>query len=839
MWLPVPLPVPGEPVPTDVLLWLCELRHYSDSNDVPCNSKVNVDCDSAAADGNELYAEAFQHLGLKKSDEKIRKCEVVQEYRSTAEVSAPKEDIPRLLTQKAGHCVKIHSQEEEIQNYHSVGQEYRDDSTPGLLIQKEDVCVESHRKDEGTLNCHYGYPKNAISIEEISGLPIWKEEVCVDDYWKVEEETLICCECCKNFTPREDFPTLQQKEENNVRSHKCDCDDVSGIKVYSCVIQGNGILNTDKSSIQGDNQAVSQYQVGELPSYNNVLTCNSILWETNPLYRGVGEGRSGKGFRKLCHSMLKQLGESIHVGPVEEFGLISSQIREPPSAKVTEGRGVACALQTDCSVCGQERLSGNCPLKFHSECDSFREETCQCGLDLSAFTHLTDDRVNQTTSSVTDVTDFEIYGQTAVQNHKHHQTILCDVCDRLVTGIVSSASHCGNAVDCSPTPQFQNPTSQYFIADNAVTVPFGEKCEEVLQDLELIIQNLERPTGDVPADHEMVSDVDFLKLCQEAQNLAEETDQQCSVQIISKVKKPRSSTLNSDLSDDVFIDSPFSEEYNELRPLPKEVHRHHSLDINSIFDDGTKPPVPPARTKRRREKSKTICGTEGRIIDESKNSAAALECDTSSKSASQLVETELSVREAGCENSLLDCQELLIMKRVTESTKEKRSAKVTSHYEDRNLFHQGCQTHQCVSNSMNVTVVSDDFPDPLMNGKGAESFTPGDCMIRKSGDEGTGFLNVVLTQTRPISSTEFPPSQQVHSFSSSCDIRPQSEVETVKTSCDESGILLQNRKGSTSSDITAWKQELQHSGFYYLDDEWDAECMLQPDKVHVQFCELS
>ncbi|XP_021938898.1 uncharacterized protein LOC110839225 isoform X2 [Zootermopsis nevadensis] len=829
MWLPVSLPIPSEPVPTDVALWLFELRHFSDCNDVSCNVKVNVDCDGEADySKHELHGEEFQHFGLKKSDEEvIQNCDVALDYHNTAEVYVPKEDIPNLLTQKEEHCVKIHSKEEEIQNY-SDGQERHGDFVPELLIQK----------DEGTWKCNNEFTENSNSKEEITGLLISKEEVCIENYKKVEEEALICCcECPNNFTPREDNPRLHQKEESNVHSHKCDCDDVLGSKIYSCVAQGNGLVVTDESSTQGDIQAINQYQVGELPIRNQALACDSILWEKNPLYCRVGVGRNERGFRKLCHSTLDQLDDSIHVGPGEEFGLSSSQIDEPVFADVTQEHGVACMLKTGCSVCGQDKFIDSFSLRVNCECDSFKEEacmeTCQCGLDLDADRHLIDSCVNQTNSSLASTTECEIYEQNIVQNLEHHRTVPSDIHDKLVSSISSSVTVCDKEVDCNPTLQLQNSISQYFRAGDSVTLPYSEKCDEVLHHLELIVQNLEVAAGDVAVDHEMVSDVDFQKLCQEAQNLAEETSQKCSAQVNTKVKKARSITLSSDLSDDVFISCPSSEEHNVMHPLPQEVHRHNSLDINSIFDDGTKPPVPPARTKRRKEKSKTFHVNEGIIINETKDSATALHCDTSDKSASELNVTKLSVRDAGCENSLLDCQELLIMKRVTERTKEKRSVKVTSHSEDRNLCHQEYQTHQCVSDcdSLNVTAVSDDRSNPSVSGKGSESLLPADSVIGKLGGDCRGFLNIVLTQTRPISSVEFPPSQEeVQIVSSSCDARMQSDVETVEASCDESGILLQNRKGSTSSDITAWKQELQHSGLCYLDDEWDAECMLQPEK---------
>jgi hypothetical protein len=805
MWLPVSLPFPSEPVPTDVALWLFELRHYNDSNDVPGNVKVNVDCDNVADSICELDTQGLKQLSLHESDEeKLQNCHCeVQEYSSTAENPTQREDISGLLIQEEEDYVKICTKEEEVQNCHSELQECLENSPPreeipGLLSQKEEICV-NHRKDKETVNYH--------------------------------------CECPENSAPREDIPGFLHRAGGSIHSHKCDFDDVPLLKVYSGMVQENRRVNTDESNTKVDDWKVSQYQVGESPSCNWALRSNSIMWEANPLYCRVGGERTERGFRKLCHSTLEQLGNSIQIHPGEKFKLGSFQINELVSVGVTEENGVACMLKTDHLVCEHGRCSGKCPLKLHSECGSLRErthiETCQCGADLNTGTCVIDSCVNQTTYRVTDIqkTNSEIYGQDAVQNLQLHQTFVSDTRGKHLIGPSSNNSDCDKAGHCSSIVES-------FGNDDEVTLSCDEKCKELLHDVELIIQNLDIATGDLSADNEMEPDVDFLKLCQEAQNLAEEIVQQCSVQATPKKKKTRSINLSSDLSDDVFLSSPSSEEHNVMHPLPQEVRRHHSLDINSIFDDGTKPPVPPARTKRNKERPKTIHVTEHRPIDESKGSVTAPECHTGCRSASHLDEIKLSVKEIDNENSSLECQELLIMKRVTESTKEKRSGKVASRYEDRNLCCQGYQAcHVPDSNPMNVAVVSDDCSDPLVSGKDSKFSMPDDTVIRKLGDECEEYLNIILTQTRPISSTEFPPSeQQVHNVSSSCDERLQSEAESVETSCDESGILLQNRKGSTSSDITAWKQELQHSGLCYLDDEWDADCMLQPDKVHIQYC---
>jgi hypothetical protein len=820
MWLPVPLPAHSEAVPIDVAVWLFELRHHSDSNDVPCDSRANLDCDSTDNGSYELDTEELQEHSFQKCDEEIKQnCQFeVQEYPSNSENSTPKEDIPRLLIQEEGYVKICHC---DIQEHPESS--FLDEDNPELLIQKKEVSVENTGKNEEvTLNCCCQCLENSTPREDTPGLLIQKEEVYVENLRKGEDIQNCHCECSDNVTSIEDIPGLQQTQWVSIQSHKCDCGDVSSFKNYSCIVQENGIVNIDE-----DNQKEYEHQVSESPSSSQALKYNSILWEANPLYCGVGVEGNGRVFRKLCHNASEQLGSSIHVGSGEESEFGSSEASEPVITSFIDDCEVDCILKTGCSVREHGSFSRKFASKFCSKCFSLVEEayaeTCECGTDLSADSLQIDTCVSGITSSVTDVNKInaENYTWDTTQNVQFYHNVECDIFDDLVTGISNTGSNCDKAVNC-------HPTSKYLGDGDGQLVSCVEKYKEVLHHLELTIQNLVFATDDISDDREMEPDADFLKLCQEAQNLAEEASQQCSAQINSKRIKARSITLSSDLSDDVFTSPPSSD--NMMHPLSPEVHRRYSLDINSIFDDGSKPPVPPARKKKNKETSKTLHVTDEEIVDGTKVSDTA--SDTCLESASHSDETELSVKEINKENSL-DCQDLLIMERVTESTKEKRNVKVASHYEDRNLYSRDCHVHQWVADcdSTNVAVVSDICSHPSLNDRNSESFVPDDIVIRKP-EECDEYLNIVLTQTRPISSTEFPPSeQQVQSALYACEDRLPSESVSVETICAENGILSQNRKGSTSSDIAVWKQELQCSGVSYLDDEWDADCMLQPDKV--------
>jgi hypothetical protein len=821
LWLPVYLPVRSEPAPVDVALWLFELRHYSDSNEVLCNSKVGSDCDSEC-DSCDLDAEELNKLGLPKNNEdRKEKCRYeVQDYpNSTGNCT-----LTELLIQNE-ECLSIHSKVGEDQNCPSDVQEYPEPSVPrgaapGLLNQKE-ISIENQSGDEETLTCCCQCLDNCSAKEDIPGLLILRETACVESN-EVGEEAIKChCQCPQKPTVEQDVPGLQQRKGGSIQTDKSDYDDASSLTVYDCIAQEGVIVNADEGSTH--NQKVYEYQVvGESSDINRALKCHSILWEANPVYCRVAVEGSERGFRKLCHSTSERSGSSIHVGPGGESELSSIQINERLFTSIIDENGVDCILNTDCVLCKQGIFSGKFPFKFCSQCGSLGGKTCmqtfRCDADLNTDAHPVGSNGNEAPSCIAYIQKAEVNGHSSGDTCQSQS----DTDDQLHTCISNSDSGCDKAGDCYPT-------SEYFGDGNGVTASCGEKCDEVLHNLELLMQSLVVAVGDISGGHEIELDVDFVRLCHEAQNLADEAVQQCSGYVTSNMRKARSITLSSDLSDDVFINSTSSEEHSVIHPLPQEVCRHHSWDINSIFDDGTKPPVPPARLKKNKEKFKTALVSEHKITNDATRSVDVSECEMMSQSN----ETKLLVRDVDEETNLLECQELLIMKRVTEHTKEKRNAKVTYHNKDRNLCCQHYEGHKCVPDcyATNVTIVVS-RSDSSVSDKGSESFESDDTVLRKPDSVRDEYPSIVLTQTRPISSAEYPPSEQPeYNILCAYGDKLQTEEVSVETLCAESGSLLQNRKGSTSSDIAAWKQELQHSGLCYLDDEWDADCMLQPDKV--------
>lgn len=833
MWLPVSLPVRSEPVPIDVALWLFELRHYGDSSEVLCSSKVVSDCDSKCDGSCDLGAEELNELGLQESgeDRKEKYCCEVQEYPNTRANSALTEHIPGLLIRNE-ECMNIYSKVGEDQNCPSNVQECPESSepreaSPELLTQKKEIPVENQSGDETPTSCGQCID-NYTAKYDVSGLLVWKEGNYVENCEKGEKAINCNCECPKQPAVKQDIPGLQQREGGSIETDICDCDDASSLTVHNCAVQETGIVNTAEGSIPRENQNVNECEVGgESTSSNQALNYHSILWEANPLYCGVDvEGRE-RGCRKLCHSTSEHSGNSIHIGSGEESELSSCQINESIFTSVIEEHGVNSVLKTGCLLSEQGRFTGKCPLKLHSKCGSLGAKTCMqtfwCGADLNTDVHLIGS--NEAPSCIKDLQKTEISGHSSGEICLSDPTLVCNNDGHLITGISNSDTDSDKAV-C------YYPTLEHFGNGSEVTASCGEVCDKVLCDLEHLMQSLVFETGNISGDEEkeIEPDIDFLNLCHEAQNLAEETIQQYSVTVTTKMKKARSFTLSSDLSDDVFINCSPSEEQSVMYPLPQEVRRHHSWDINSIFDDGTRLPVPPVRLKKNKEKSRAIHVSEHKITDEMTGSGGVPKCEN----VGQSNETKLLDRDADDDENLLECQELLIMKRVTESTKEKRNAKVTYHNEDRNLCCQGDERYQRVPDcyATDVVVVVSHCSDSSVSGKGSESFESDDVVLRKSDNGCDGYPSIVLTPTRPISSAEFPPSEQPeHSVSCSYDDRLQTEKITVETSCSQSGILFQNRKGSTSSDITAWKQELQHSGLCYLDDEWDADCMLQPGEV--------
>ena len=829
MWLPVSLPVRSEPVPIDVALWLFELRHYGDSNEVLCNSKVGSDCDSECDSSCDLGAEELNKLSLQESEEdrKEKCCCEVQEYPNTTANSALTEHIPGLLIWNE-ECLNIHSKVGEDQNCPSDVQEYPASSEPrgagpDLLNQKKEIPVEIQNGDEETPTCSCQCFDNSTAKEDVPGLLVWKEGDCVENCEEGEKIVNCYCECPEQSTVKQDIPGLQQREGGSIQSNKCDCDDASSLTVHNCSVQETGIVNTAEGSIQRENRKVNEYEVaGESPNSNQALKCHSILWEANPLYCGVDVEGSERGFRKLCHSTSEHSGNSIHVGSGEESELSSCQINESIFISVIEEHGVDSVLKTGCLLGEGGRFTGNCSLKLHSKCGSLEEKTCVqtfwCGAERNTDVHLIGN--NEASSCIADLQKVEISGHSSGETCVSHPTVISNNDGHLIASISNSDSDSDKAVH-------YNPTSEYFSSGSEVTASCGEECDRVLCGLERFLQSLMVATGNVSGNGEIEPDTDFLRLCHEAQNLAEETIQQYSVTVTTKMKKARSITLSSDLSDDVFINCSSSEEHNVMHTLPQEVRRHHSWDINSIFDDGTRLPVPPVRLKKKKEKSRAILVSEHKITDEVTGVSGVPKCE----SVSQSNETKLLGRDAADDENLLECQELLIMKRVTESTKEKRNTKVAYHNEDRNLCCQGDEQYQCVPDcsAAGVAVVVSHCSDSSVSGKGSECFESDDIVLRKSDNRCDEYPNIVLTQTRPISSEEFPPSERPeHSVSCGYDDRLQIEKISIETSCAKSGILLQNRKGS---DITAWKQELLLSGLCYLDEEWDADCMLQPDEV--------
>jgi len=828
MWLPVSLPVRSEPVPIDVALWLFELRHYGDSNEVLCSSKVVSDCDGKCDSSCDLGAEELNKPGPQESgeDRKEKCCCEVQEYPDTTANSTLTEHIPGLLIQNE-ECLNIHNKVGEDQDCPSDVQEYPESSepreaSPEFLSQKKEILVENQSGDE-TPSCCCQCIDSYSAKEDVSGLLVWREGDYIENCEKGEEAINCNCECPKQPTVKQDFPGLQQREGGSIETDICD--DASSLTVHNCAVQETGIVNTAEGSIPRENQNVNECEVGgESTNSNRALKCHSILWEANPLYCGVDVEGSERGCRKLCHSTSEHSGNSIHVGSGEESELSSCQINESIFTSVIEEHGVDSVLKTGCLLSEQGRFTSKCPLKLHSKCGSLGAETCMqtfwCGADLNTV-HLIGS--NEAPSCIKDLQKAEISGHSSGETFLSDPTLVSNNDDDLITGINNSDTDSDKAVGYYPT-------LEHFGNGSEVIASCGEECDKVLCDLEHLMQSLMVAAGNISGDEEIEPDFDFLNLCNEAQNLAEETIQQYSVTVTTKMKKARSITLSSDLSDDVFINCSSSEEHIVKHPLPQEVRRHHSWDINSIFDDGTRLPVPPVRLKKKKEKSGGIHVSEHKITDEMTGSGSVPKCE----SVNQSNETKLLGRDADDDENLLECQELLIMKRVTESTKEKRNAKGMHHDEDRNLCCQGDEQYQHVPHcyATDVAIVVSHCSDSSESGKGSESFESDDIVLRKSDNGCDEYPNIVLTPTRPISSAEFPPSEQPeHSVSCPYDDRLQTEKISVETSCAQSGMLLQNRKGSTSSDITAWKQELQHSGLCYLDDEWDADCMLQPDEV--------
>ncbi|PSN53251.1 hypothetical protein C0J52_04920 [Blattella germanica] len=713
-WLPVPLPVACD-VPSDVALWLFELRHFNDSCDVPENLKLSVECDALI---NELW---FFDNGS--SDDG----KVVNEVRCAAE---------------------------------------------DLEVQER----QSHAEEA-------------------------------------------------NSKPRVDSPVTIEENDSNQTALK--------------------------EAVESENLN-SEQKITDVTNYGDELarqtqrTVAGILWEANPLYSNVGDERgegSGRGFRKLCHSSIEELGNTLSLGPGEQ----TSECECPNNQLKQDSLNADLNEQTNYegeSVCVSSatiRLS----VKFTPSDKRVTKQERETGAEtITATTNSNNDNVTSVNDSCNSETVCEQNPEIQISKLKSNFTEATNFENPLYDAFETESKQC--PIDDSDYENVGNICTKSSIDDTikiSAKMSYDEQCEEVLHDLELVIQSLEIENN-ISEDFTIEPDNEFLELCQEADCLAEESIQQCPP-VIPKVKKSRSFTMSSDISDEVFVNSPSTEESITMFPTVTEIQRRHSLDINTIFDDGTTPPVPPVRKKRNKDRYKTAhdiqCSTS-ETSEKSVNKPSDLESETNDNSANEAkestegiknevvkseIETEGNVDESSVNkdstdgisdpNNLLnfenETQELIIIKRVTDMTKEKRSAKVASQYEDANACCQ-CQAGECdLSCSLNSQIPIPKTPSPSPS-SGERSSAILDSP--KVDDENRQELGITLTPLRPIYSSEFPP------------------PSVVINECTE---MLQS--DSHAADGKSWFSSNDSQGRIYFFEENSNESSWTLPEIAINVCDTS
>ncbi|XP_066998398.2 uncharacterized protein [Anabrus simplex] len=381
--------------------------------------------------------------------------------------------------------------------------------------------------------------------------------------------------------------------------------------------------------------------------------------------------------------------------------------------------------------------------------------------------------------------------------------------------------------------------------------PLNNKCDDVLHDLENIMHCLQGMEDSYASrNSEFVEcqenqDVEFLLLCNNADNLITETLECYKSQWIPNRKEKPVSEANSNISDDVFL-SPISKSdetdvfLNDTAAL--EVKEHYNFNINDIFDDGTKPPIPPLRRKKKEKNNVVVDSSPGQAISVGVKTLHEIEtvnlhdchnahtCTLERKSV-------VGVPDDG-ETLLVDSQYNLLF---TETTIKKDKACSCAEYPDL------CSTKQLISMSSAENII---VPNKCDLGSDSNvSVTCGEpvatTILENDSYSHSSLLEVAVPQAIPVSSFEFPPCSESKGegdeISNSVErtgkerIRPVVSLQDFASNIYEDiypsyNSLDRSRKGSGSSDIAAWKNELQRSGFFSQGDD-----CLQSDEVSY-FC---
>ncbi|XP_063219032.1 uncharacterized protein LOC134529162 isoform X2 [Bacillus rossius redtenbacheri] len=698
------------------------------------------------------------------------------------------------------------------------------------------------------------------------------DEISVDDNVHVETHVSLISESCNGSI------TSEQQLRNRNANVNALC--------LSSVLEGN--KRFDKTIVQQTHENVysNVYETNTTPALGFGDTSlldrgnvRQLMWRANPVYRVLPKSetsntlavnRSGGDakLRKLSEEGATALGREMNVVSVvqdvdrcsycgvanfpvdnalvdqapeqydnvapDEFFVVPRARKNKTWGKkyvslqnADEVRGIYCIQE---SAADSEELSASC--------DDNQE--CAKKISVEHLGNLTNDNVSEN-GSINEI-NFNIYANLGK-------------CENISKKVNSASDVTCSDIKTIGFCDWLWDSTEKLSAKHILDSTFN--CEDLVKHFQDIVFTLEIMDGITQCEIISVSveDSDLNSIFDEVENLADEVLGECNIQskIVKGLPLKKShivSCTSSDLSDDVFFTSVGSE-YADSEcngdPEPHTSGSEQRRDINSIFDNGVMPPVRPER-KKLKVKLRNKHSTNENISNRNQqlNSSSKMDCedDVSNISTSPLPSQEYI--------SVNDSKDLLLLQKVSLSSKEKRSLHSLSFYEDADTCCGGSsEVHTCNIVSLTSGSLRDEnfaicdgvcrlstsaMPVELQFGstdtnvllQSKPELLNEECSLPNDLNESfCELLNVYVPQVKSISSCQFPPED--------IDEVPLSKESVIKIpgdsdECDAptDGLfsldsLGRTRKGSGSSDIAAWKQELQKSVLSWFDDESENE----------------
>ncbi|GLH06720.1 GTPase-activating protein CdGAPr [Gryllus bimaculatus] len=236
------------------------------------------------------------------------------------------------------------------------------------------------------------------------------------------------------------------------------------------------------------------------------------------------------------------------------------------------------------------------------------------------------------------------------------------------------------------------------------------------------------------------------------------------------------STAASSLSDDVFV----AVDPADWSGRPHSCAHSASFDVNAIFDDGTSVPVAPPRFNKMKRLKLSSCGSKSAIDT----------CGTEPAPANRLL--------------------------LSTGDPPTRERKARSFFSDRKSFSTSAALSTSLQNLNLCSVDSSTSSDATQ--QRADTSVDEGAMCESGSD--SSLLEVNVPTVKPVSSFVFPSNVENNLRPPSPKLRCISSVEDFTSSMCDSLLLERPRKGSGSSDIAAWKRDLQRSPFFSQDDDY-------------------